>query len=502
MVLVALCFLSAEILIARSRTLSYVVPQQARPVYVLLHSFFPDSTLRAKMKMYHANIATYYHPEESPLSPSTVYNPAGAPRHIRHRAREAKLSEPSPTSRLVSSSSAFDAVTVKHLAPALTFAPGPATSAPGTGSSWTLSGTSFTSSALDNQMTSSQLLAETAALPFSTAHAASDGTIQHSSSSRNSGPTPSQTATASTVNNGSARTTGIIIGSVLGGSAVLLMVGLAIVYVTRRRRRGDQADGDTATQQRCKEAPDGTGDTTGGRKRSATSPMALPLQGATTAPTRILRSEPIIIDTISPITPIMPHLSRWTSEKADIPSPEGHPAADVLPHLRHHPLFADARHDHNGGDNDDVSPPSSGSPSSGPPLPLAAEAENAVPSSFLLFESPSSRSSTRRPSTRDSSAPHTALTVPPPHRPPPRRRHTRAAGRGRGGVASAASSRRGSGSSVGGDFEGGGSGDGFGGVFGHVERHERPPTPPPPLPARNAARSKSLRDVERPTVWI
>lgn len=379
------------------------------------------------MKMYHKSIAPYFPPVESSLPPSTVYNPAGAPRHITHRAREAKSSEPSPASRLVGSSSAFDAVTVKHLAPALTVAPGPATSATGSGPSWTLSGTKFTSSASDNQITSSQRLKETAALPFSTAHAASDGTIQHSSSSRNSGPTPSQTATVSTDNNGSARTTGIIIGSVLGGSAVLLMVGLAIVYVTWRRRRGDQADGDSTAQQQCQEAAGGAGDATGGRKQSATSPMARPLQGAATAPTRILRSEPIIVDTISPITPIMPHLSRWASEKADIPSPEGHPAADVPPHLRHHPLFAGARHDHNGGGgdyNDDVSPPSSCCPSSRPPLPLAAapaaEAENAAPSSFLFLDSPSSRSSTRRPSTRDSSAHCTALTVPPPpHRPPP-----------------------------------------------------------------------------------
>ncbi|KAL2279860.1 hypothetical protein FJTKL_13210 [Diaporthe vaccinii] len=299
------------------------------------------------------------------------------------------------------------------------------------------------------------------------------------------------------------------------------MISLAAFYVTWRRRRGrqiDQADKEKEPgQQRSNEAVSGTGNTTEERKRSTERPMTLPLQGA--AAPRTLRSQPIFVDAISPITPTLPHLSRWTSEKADLPSPPGHPAVNIPPHLRHHPLFAstpyghddDVSEDDDDDDDDgrlgphedvrhpagDVSPCSSPSPSPspGPPgLPAPAAAENAALGSFFFFDSPSSRSSTRRPSTRDSSAPRTALSMPPPHRPPPRRRHTRAGGQGRGGGATG--SRRGSGSSVcGGGFDGGGGGCG-------EASSAAPPSPPPPLPVRNAARSKSLHNVERSAVWI
>ncbi|KAG6357092.1 hypothetical protein INS49_014969 [Diaporthe citri] len=276
----------------------------------------------------------------------------------------------------------------------------------------------------------------------------------------------------------------------------------------RRGIQGDQADREKEpAQQRSNEATGGTGNTTEERKHSTESPATLPLQGV--ALPRTLRSEPIIVDTISPMNLILPHLSRWTSEKADIPSPPGHPAVDIPPHLRHHPLLTSTHFDHDDEDDEDVrhpggdvspcsSPSPSPSPSPRPPgLPAPAPAENTDFSGFLFFDSPSSRSSTRRPSTRDSSAPRTALSMPPPHRPPPRRRHTRAGGQGRiGGDDGAARSNRVSGSSL----SGGGFDDGGGG--GGEANSARPPSPPPPLPVRDAARSKSLHNSERPAVWI
>lgn len=466
------------------------------------------------MAMYrrYTNVAPSSHLAESPLSASTVPSPAGTPKHVGRQVREDKLPETTPASRTVSSSHGFEAITIKDHAPAFPLNPAPAISA--TRTSWTTSrtrsesspvvfaqGTSPTSSPLDDEITS---------FPSTASESA-----------------PTRTATATPVQIQSARTTGIIIGSVLGGLAVLLMISLAAFYVTWRRRRGrqvKQADREKEpAQQRSNEAASETAKTIEERKRSTESPIALPLQGAA-APPRTLRSEPIIVDAISPITPIVPHLSRWTSEKADIPSPPGHPAVDIPPHLRHHPLFASTPYGHDDDvsedddDNDghpgrhedsrhpggDVSPCSSSSPSPSPSprppgLPAPAAAENTALGSFIFFDSPSSRSSTRRPSTRDSSAPRTALSMPPPHRPPPRRRHTRAGGQGRGGGGGgggAARSRRGSGSSVcGGGFDGGGGGRGEANSAG-------PPSPPPSLPVRNAARSKSLHNVERSAVWI
>lgn len=477
-----------------------------------------------KMAIYrrYTNVAPSSHLSESPLSASTISNPAGTPRHVGRQVREDKLPETTPASRTVSSSGAFEAITIESHAPAFTLAPAPAIPATGVDLSWTTSrtrsesspvvfalGISSTSDTLDKEVTSSRRLASITAESVSTAHAS---TISPSFSSTASKSAPAQTATASPVHIQSVRTTGIIIGSVLGGLAMILMASLAIFYITwrrRRRRRQDQVDREKGpTQQRSNDAAGGTGNTTEERKRSTESPMTLPLQGA--AANRTLRSQPIIVDTISPVTPILPHLSRWTSEKADIPSPHGHPAINIPPHLRHHPLFASTHYSHDddedGGDEDlrhpgsDVSPCSSSSPSPSPSprppgLPSPAADENTALSGFLFFDSPSSRSSTRRPSTRDSSAPRTALSMPPPHRPPPRRRHTRAGGQGRGGGigggigGGATRSRRGSGSSV------------CGGGFGEANS-ATPPSPPPPLPVRNAARSKSLHNVERSAVWI
>lgn len=468
-----------------------------------------------KITMY-TNVAPYSHLAESPFSSSTVSNPVDTPKHVGRQVLEDKLSDTTSVSGTVSLTRAFEAITIKDHAPALTLAPVPAISGTGIGSSWTTSrtrsesspmefllGTSPTSSALENEVTSSQRLTESTAAPASKAHSSTRSTIQPGVSSTASKSAPTQTATASPVHIESARTTGIIIGSVLGGLAVLLMISLAAFYLIwrrRRRRQEDQADREKEpAQKRSNEAASGQGNTTEERKRSTESPMTLPLQGA--ANPRTLRSEPIIVDTISPITPIQPHLSRWTSEKADIPSPPGHPAVDVPPHLRHHPLFASTHHGHNDGDGDGVSPCSSSSPSPSPspglPIaPAAAAAENTAFGGFLFFDSPSSRSSTRRPSTRDSSAPRTALSMPPPHRPPPRRRHTRAGGQGRDGRGGAARSNRGSGSSVFGGGDGGGS-------DGCVEANcARPSSPPPPLIVSNAARSKSLHNSERPAVWI
>lgn len=453
------------------------------------------------MMMYyrHTDVAPDHHLVEPLLSHSTVSNPAGTPKQAGHQVREVELSGIALTSSRASSSRSYEAFTVKdHPAP-FTLAPAPAISATETSLRWTTLrvrsesspvvfalGVSSIAVTLGNEVSSSQRVAE---IPLSTAHASTGSTIQPSISSATSEPTPAQSASESPVNTGSARRTGIIIGSVLGGSAALLMIGLAFVYVAwrRRSRTRDVAAREDLTQRRLSKDGKGAGNTTKERRRSTTeSPVPLPLQGATAAP-RTLRSEPIIVDTISPMTPITPHLSRWTSEKADIPSPAGHPAIDIPPHLRHHPLFAGRHHDRNdddededepgpdehaGGHPDDVSPVSSISASPSPSPPAVAAALG----SFLFFDSPSSRSS-RRPSTRDSSAPRTALSMPPP----PRRRHTRA-GAGH-------SVRRGSGSSV------------VGG--GGVESSPRPPTPPPPpLPTRSAARSKSLHDVERPAVWI
>lgn len=455
------------------------------------------------MAMYrrYTNVAPHSHLAESPLSASTVPNPTGTPKHVERQVREDKLSETAPASRTVSSSHAFEAVTIKDHAPALPLAPAPANSA--TRTSWTTSrtrseaspvlfalGTSPASSPLDDQVTS---------FPSTASESA-----------------PTRTTTASPVQIESARTTGMIIGSVLGGLAVLLMISLAAFYATWRRRRGrqvNQADREKEpAQQRSNEAASEAGKSIEERKRPTESPLTLPLQGAT-AP-RTLRSQPIIVDAISPITPILPHLSRWTSEKADIPSPSGHPAVDIPPHLRHHLVFASTPYGHDddvsedGYDDDDdgrpgphedvrVSPCSSSSPSPSPRppgLPAPAAAENTAFSGFLFFDSPSSRSSTGRPSTRDSSAPRTALSM------PPRRRHTRAGGQGRGGGGGgggATGSRRGSGSSVcGGGFDGGG-----GGGCGEASS-AGPPSPPPPMPVRNAARSKSLHHVESSAVWI
>lgn len=449
------------------------------------------------MTMY-TNVAPYSHLAEFPLSASTVSNPAGTPKHVGRQVREDKLSETTPASRTVSSNHDFEAITIKDHAPAFPLAPAPANSAAGTSWTTTRSEASPVVFALGTPPTSSPLDDEVTSFPSTASSSA-----------------PTRAATASLVQIKSARTTGIIIGSVLGGLAVLLMISLAAFYVTWRRRRGrqiDQADKEKEPgQQRSNEAVSGTGNTTEERKRSTESPMTLPLQGA--AAPRTLRSQPIFVDAISPITPTLPHLSRWTSEKADLPSPPGHPAVNVPPDLRHHPLFASTPHGHDDDVSDDddddddgrlgphegvrhpagdVSPCSSPSPSPSPRppgLPAPAAAANTA-----FFDSPSSRSSTRRPSTRDSSAPRTALSMPPPHRPPPRRRHTRAGGQGRGGGATG--SRRGSGSSVcGGGFDGGGGGCGEANSAGS-------PSPPPPLPVRNAARSKSLHNVERSAVWI
>lgn len=416
--------------------------------------------------MYHryTNVAPDSHLTESAISSSIISNPADNP--------------------TVTSSRAFEAITIEDHAPAFTLAPVPATSATEMSSSWTASGIERESSpvlfALDasstsidpnNEITSSQRLTETIVARSSTSHARTRSTFHSSLSSTTSG-------LASPVNVQSAGTTGIIIGSVLGGLAVLMMISLAILYMVwrRRRRMPDKTDRENASQQRPnEEAASAAGGPTEERKRSTERPAA--------AVPRILRSEPIVVDAISPMSPIMPHLSDWTSEKADIPSPAGH-----------HPVFASTHHyDHN---DDEVSPcscsSSSPSPSPGPPPPAAAE--DAALGGFLFFDnSPSSRSSIRRPSTRDSSAPRTALSVPPPHRPPPRRRQTRAGG-GHGrddGGGGAARSTRGSGSSSvdGGDCVG-------------VASSAEPLSLPPPLPVRSAARRKSLHNVERPAFWI
>lgn len=463
----------------------------------------------------YTNVAPYSRLAKSLFSSST---PAGSPDHVGRQVGKVKLSEPTSAGRIVSSDRDVEAITVNDHAPAFTLAPAPATSATGISSGWTTSrtrpesspvvfalGTSSTSSTLYSEGTSSQWLTDITAIPLSTAHASTGSNVPPLLSSTASGSAPTQTSTASPVEIDSARTTGIIIGSVLGGLAVLVIAGLAIIYIVwrrRRRRRAGQADREKGPSQKQSDEPeDAARNTTPERERSAESPMTLPLQGATSP--RTLRSEPIIVDTISPMTPITPHLSRWTSEKADIPSPAGHPAIDnIPPHLRHHPLFASTRYDDGDQGDDCVFPCSSSSPSPGPPghtppgpgpdlaavAAAGAESENAAFAGFLFFDNntPSSRSSTRRPSTRDSSAPRTALSMPPPHRPPPPRRHTRAGGQGRDGAAR--SSRRGSGSSV---------SDGC-----VVASSARPPSLPPPLPARNAARSKSLHDTERPAVWI
>lgn len=454
----------------------------------------------------YTNAVPSSHSLEYPLSPSITSISA----RDEHQAREVSLSETAFASRSVSSSRVLKAITIKDHAIPLTLAPSPAIFLTETESSSSLSrkrsssspglfalGISSAPSAVDNEVGSS-----------STAGSGVGSATQPSISIHTSETAPIQTSTSFPMDIGSSRTTGIIIGSVLGGVAVLLIVILAIIYVAwrRRRRRRDQTDrGEDTVQQTPDEARSVKGNnsnTTEERIRSIESPMTLPLQGATTPRPRTLRSEPIIVD-ISPITPIMPHLSRWTSEKADIPSPAGHPAIiGTQPHLQHHPLFASTHYEDNDGDDEeegrheqqlahppgDVSPCSSSSSSPSPPSPepptpgaAAIEAEKQELGSFLFFDSPSSRSS-RRPSTRDSSAPGTALSMPPLHRgPPPRRRHTRAGGGAR--------SRRGSGSSM---------GDGGGGVA----RFARPPTPPPPLPARSAARSKSLHDAKRPAAWI
>lgn len=456
---------------------------------------------------------------ESSLSSSRVSSSAGTPNRVGRQVQEVALSETTSTNRIVSTNSDFEAITINDHALAFTLAAAPATSATGISSSWTTSrirpesslvvfalGISSTSSTLYNGVTSSQRLTDITAASLSTAHASTGSTVPPSLSSTASVSAPTRTATASPVNVDSAQTTGIIIGSVLGGLAVLVTAGLAIIYAVWRRRRmrqAEQADREKGPTQQQSDGPkDATQSSTAERERPTESPMTLPLQG-TTSP-RTLRSEPIIVDTISPMTPTTPHLSRWTSEKADIPSPAGHPAIDnIQPHLRHHPLFSSTRYDHGDQEDDDddgVSPCSSSSPSPGPPghNHAAPGSDLAALGEFLFFDnSPSSRSSTRRPSTRDSSAPRTALSMPPPHRPPPRRRHTRAGGQGRdggyGGVGGAARSRRSSGSSVSGGGAAGGS---------VVASSARPPSLPPPLPARNAARSKSLHNAERPAVWI
>ncbi|KAH8771901.1 hypothetical protein F5883DRAFT_46704 [Diaporthe sp. PMI_573] len=478
----------------------------------------------------YTNVAPCSHSVGSLLSSPTASNPAGTPKHVEHQAREASLSETALASRSVSPSRNFDAITIKDHAVPLTVASAPASFSEESRSSSTISRTrsdsspgvfapeiASTPSAVDNEVTFSQQLTEIAEVSSPTAPAGTGSTIRPSPSSDTSDTAPSQTSTASPVNIGSSRTTGIVIGTVLGGTAVLLIVILAIIYVAwrRRRKRRDQTDkGEDGTQQQTDESTSGAGNNDEERKQSIESPMTLPLQGAATPRPRTLRSEPIV--DISPITPIAPHLSRWTSEKADIPSPAGHPAfIDSQPHLRHRPLSASIYYDHDADDeaesrheqrlshqSGEVSPCSISSSSPSPPSPeppslgtaaaAEAEAEAQALGGFLFFDSPSSRSS-RRPSTRDSSVPCTALSMPPLHRgPTPRRRHTRAGG--------AARSRRGSGSSV-----GGGRGCGRGSVDfsgGGGSRFTRPPTPPPPLPLRRAARSKSLHDAERPAAWI
>ncbi|POS73046.1 hypothetical protein DHEL01_v208557 [Diaporthe helianthi] len=509
----------------------------------------------------YTNVAPYSDISEPPLSSPTAPSSSGNTERAGHQAREASLSETASTARTVSSSGSFDAITVKYHALPLNLAQALATLSTETSSSFIASQTrlvsspavfalavsSSTPSAIESETTSSPLLTEITAVPI-TATAGTGSTAQPSLPSLPSQATenvsstlslsesaPAQTSMASAVNIQSARTTGIILGSVLGGIAVLLFAMLAIIYLAwrrRRKRRGQAGRGGEETQQQPNETTSrGRGRVGGGRndaegmKRSTESPMTLPLQGTTTlghapsAPRQTtLRSEPIL-NNISPITPIEPHLSRWTLDKAGIHSPAGHPAIiiDTGSNLRHHPLFASTDYDddddddndgtgqanavHEPADGDFPSPPSSSSsslsssPEPNPPSPAAtaaaagaeAEAEAQALASFLFFDSPSSRSS-RRPSTRDSSAPCTALGVPPPlHRgpPPPRRcRHTRAGGSAR--------SRRGSGASVSGA---GAAGDG---VANSTAQH----TPPPPVPARNGARSKSLRDAERPAAWI
>ncbi|KAG8159136.1 hypothetical protein KVR01_010797 [Diaporthe batatas] len=458
----------------------------------------------------YTNAAPYSHLLEYRLPSPTAPSSSGTPGGVGHHAREASLSEPAFGSRTVSSSRAFEAFTIKDHALPLNLAQTPTTFSAEPRSSSSASRTrsfsspgvfalaiSSTPSAFESEINSSPRLTGTTAVPTTTAAVTGD-TVQPSLSSHTTETAPIQTSTVSPVDIGSARTTGIIIGSVLGGTAVLVFAMLAVIYLAWRRRRArrDQAGrgGDT-TEQQLNEATSRAGDVRNdseGQKRSRESPTIVPLQSITIPRPMTLRSEPIIND-ISPITPIVPHPSRWTSEKAGIPSPAGHTAIiDTEPNLQHHPLF-DNTHYNNESHANTVHEPhaispcssSSSSPAPSPPSPaataaVAAEAEAQALASFLFFDSPSSRSS-RRPSTRDSSAPCTALGVPPPlHRgPPPRRRHT-------------ASSRNGSGSSVSGNAA---VGVGMASWTGQD-------APPPPLPARNGARSKSLRGAERPAAWI
>lgn len=480
----------------------------------------------------YTSAAPYSDSLEPPLSSPTAPNSPGSPERAGRRAGEASLSETAFSSHTVYSSRAFEAITIKdHVLPldfAHAHAQAPTTFLAETRSSSIASRTRslsspglfalagpLTQSATESEMSSSPRLTEITAVPVTTTAAVGTGiTVQPSLSSHTTERAPAQTSPASLVKIGSARTTGIIIGSVLGGTAVLVFAMLAIIYLAwrRRRKRRDHAErGGNATQQQRNEATGGAGDDSNdieGQKGPRESPTILPLQGTTIPRPMTLGSEPIIND-ISPITPIMPHLSLWTSEKAYIPSPAGrHPATiDAEPNLRHHPLFASTHYDNDDHANavhasHNASPCLSSSPEPSPPSPAAtaaaaeaeAQAQAQALASFLFFDSPSSRSS-RRPSTRDSSAPCTALGVPPPlHRgPPPRRRHTRA-----GGQSGSARCRSGSRSPVGGDSGAGAGGAADFGVANSTGQH----TAPPPVPARNGARSKSLRGAERPAAWI
>ncbi|KAJ0116154.1 hypothetical protein J7T55_005100 [Diaporthe amygdali] len=328
---------------------------------------------------------------------------------------------------------------------------------------------------LDNELNSSQGSTVIAIAPYAP-HASTSSTTQPSPFSSISKTAPTLVAKTSPPSTKSARTTGIIIGSVFGGLALLLMVTLAVVYVAWRRRhmRRDETGTEEAGQRRSKEVTDGPSNISGKPKPSTDDATA---QSLHTAASITLRSQPIIVDATSPISPILPHLSRWTSEKADILSPVGHPA--IPPHLQNHPLFATTAQDQYHQDGPQDRPSHSYQHDGDRPGSSSAAAALAPEPPSFLFDSLSSRSS-RRSSTHDSSAPRTALSM------PPRRRHTKAGGQG---GEHGARSRRGSTSSA----SGGGGG---------LEGLTRPHTPPPPLPVRSAARSRSLHCAEGPGTWI
>lgn len=226
--------------------------------------------------MYHRyrSIAHYSHPVQSPLSPSTVSNSAGAPIHVERQVEEDELFETTSASGTVGSNRDFEAITINDHAPAFTLAPALDPSAIGISSSWTTSRTgpesspvvfaldiSSTSGTLSSENASSQRLTAITAVPSSTVHESTGSTTNPSSSSAASESAPTQMATASPIDIHSARTTGIILGSVLGGLVVLLVAGLAIIYTVwrRRRKRQDQADREKEPNRRQpSDAEDGT----------------------------------------------------------------------------------------------------------------------------------------------------------------------------------------------------------------------------------------------------